>query len=292
MAGGFYFFGLMAVISALALNEFYALARAKGSSPQVGVGALFGLCFNAAFIFDRLKYGLVTLLASIGRPVPLPTMTQLLLILILVFVMFVLVVELFRKKNSAVSNIATTLLGVCYVSLFLGSLVGLRELFVPGDFPVYRHFNIIGVDVPANILATLDRWGGLTVATIFASIWVCDSAAYFIGRAWGRHKLWERVSPHKTWEGAIAGSVAAVATFVASRALFLDYMTLGSAIVCGVIVGLFGQIGDMVESMLKRDAGVKDSSSLIPGHGGVLDRFDSLLFVSPLIYLYLDFIVF
>ena len=80
--------------------------------------------------------------------------------------------------------------------------------------------------------------------------------------------------------------------FVAAREFALPYMTMTSAIVCGSIVGVFGQLGDMVESLLKRDAGVKDSSGLIPGHGGVMDRFDSLILVSPVIFLYLDFIVF
>ena len=292
MVGGFYFFGLIAVISAVALYEFYSLARTKGVDPQVSIGLLFGFCFNAAFIFGAMRYYLVGLVIPLAGSIPLPRMEQLLLIIIMVFVAIVLVVELFRRKDSPLLNTAVTVLGVCYVSMFLGSLIGLRELFVPGDFPVYRYFDVVGVDIPSEVLARIDRWGGLTVATVFASIWICDSAAYFVGRAFGRHKLLERVSPHKTWEGAAAGFVAAVATFIASKTIFLDYLTLSSAIVCGCIVGLFGQIGDLVESLLKRDAGVKDSSTLIPGHGGVLDRFDSLIVVSPLIYLYLDFIVF
>jgi phosphatidate cytidylyltransferase len=130
------------------------------------------------------------------------------------------------------------------------------------------------------------------VIALFASIWLCDSAAYFAGRALGRTKLFERVSPKKTWEGAAAGFVFAIGAFLLARVLVLPYLTVTSAVVCGAIVGVFGQVGDLAESLLKRDAGVKDSSALIPGHGGVLDRFDSLLFVSPLVFLYLDFIVF
>jgi phosphatidate cytidylyltransferase len=127
---------------------------------------------------------------------------------------------------------------------------------------------------------------------VFASIWVCDSAAYFAGRAFGRHRLFERVSPKKSWEGAVAGFVGAVAAFVVGKVIALPYLGLAEAVFCGVIVGVFGQVGDLAESLLKRDAGVKDSSSLIPGHGGILDRFDSLMFVSPLLFFYLDFIVF
>ena len=189
-------------------------------------------------------------------------------------------------------NIGATVFGVAYVSLFFGSLVGLRELFVPSDFPVYLHFHVPGPSVPDDVAATIDRWGGFTVLSVFASIWLCDSAAYFVGRAIGKHKLFERVSPNKTWEGAIAGLVFAIGGFVLAHHLLLPYLSLRDALVCGGIVGVFGQLGDLGESLLKRDAGVKDSSNLIPGHGGVLDRFDSLLFVSPLIYCYLDFVVF
>jgi phosphatidate cytidylyltransferase len=123
-------------------------------------------------------------------------------------------------------------------------------------------------------------------------IWVCDSAAYYIGSAFGKHKLFPRVSPNKSWEGAIAGFIFAVVTAVAAKYLLLDYLRTDQAVILGIIVGIFGQLGDLFESLLKRDAGVKDSSNLIPGHGGVLDRFDSLLVVSPLVYLYLDFVVF
>jgi phosphatidate cytidylyltransferase len=185
-----------------------------------------------------------------------------------------------------------TVFGALYVSFFFGTLVGIRELFIPEDFPVYLHFPVTGVDTPPAIVETIYGWGGYTVIVIFAAIWACDSAAYFAGVGFGRHKLFERVSPKKTWEGAIAGCVAAVVAFLAGKFLALPYLTAGQAVLCGGLVGVFGQLGDLVESLLKRDAGVKDSSSLIPGHGGVLDRFDSLMYVSPILYFYLDFVVF
>ncbi|KXK56872.1 MAG: phosphatidate cytidylyltransferase [Chlorobi bacterium OLB7] len=125
------------------------------------------------------------------------------------------------------------------------------------------------------------------IMAILVSIWTCDSFAYYGGRLFGKHKLFERVSPKKTWEGAISGAFGAVGAMLAMRALALPFLTVTDAIVMGLICGIFGQLGDLAESHLKRDAGVKDSSQLIPGHGGILDRFDSLLFVSPMIYLYL-----
>ncbi len=291
-AGGFYFFTFVAIVSALALHEFYRLAEKKGAFPQVWTGLALGFLVNAVFIHGRLSSFLLVTLQRSGITPPWPGMAQVFLILFLLFVPLILVIELFRNRGSALANISTTLFGVGYVSLFLGSLVGLRELFVPADFPVYLHFSIPGPAVPEDVAATIYRWGGLTVISVFASIWCCDSAAYFAGRAFGRHKLFPRVSPNKTWEGAVAGVVFAVAAFCAARALVLPYLSAGSAILCGLIVGGFGQIGDLAESLLKRDAGVKDSSTIIPGHGGVLDRFDSLMFVSPLIYFYLDFVVF
>jgi phosphatidate cytidylyltransferase len=98
-----------------------------------------------------------------------------------------------------------------------------------------------------------------------------------------------RVSPNKTWEGAGFGFVFAVITIVLAKIIILNFLSLGTAIAIGIIIGLFGQIGDLIESLFKRDAGVKDSSSVIPGHGGIFDRFDSLLYTAPVILLYLKY---
>jgi phosphatidate cytidylyltransferase len=282
----------MTLISSLALHEYYRLARTRGAKPQIVTGLMFGVCVSAVFMYEKLQYIILGVAARWGWAVPLPTMAQWFLILALVFVPAILLVELFRNKGTALMNVAVTVFGVFYIPFFLGSFIGLRELFVPADFPVFLYFDVHGIDIPAGIVEKVYAWGGYTVIAVFASIWVCDSAAYFAGRAWGKHKLFPRVSPNKTWEGAGAGFLAAVLAFIAAKEIALPYMTMSSAIVCGCIVGVFGQLGDMVESLLKRDAGVKDSSGLIPGHGGVMDRFDSLILVAPIIFLYLDFIVF
>lgn len=292
VAGGWWFFGFGALVSTLGLREYYDLARAKGAKPHAGIGLLLGIGILTVFFFDRFRYAVVSLFVNAGTSVPFPSQTQWLLILLLIFVPWLTLRELFRNQGSALLNVASTLLGTFYVSFFFGCLVGLRELFTPADFPMHRFFSYAGVHAPDDILAVVYRWGGLTLLVVLVSIWMCDSAAFFAGRAFGKHKLFERVSPKKTWEGAGAGFLAAVATFVLGQSFVIQYLSVGEAVVCGVIVGIFGQAGDLFESLLKRDAGVKDSSTLIPGHGGILDRFDSLMFVSPLLYLYLDFVVF
>ena len=118
---------------------------------------------------------------------------------------------------------------------------------------------------------------------ILISIWICDTFAYTFGKMLGRHKLYEKVSPNKTIEGGVAGLIGAVLTVVIVKIFNILPLDWSSAIIMGSAVGILGQIGDLVESWFKRDAGVKDSSALLPGHGGMLDRFDSLLFLSPTI---------
>jgi len=292
MVGGYLFAALVLLVSLVGLHEFYGLARAKGSSPQTVAGYLFGILLVAVFLYDRLHVVIISAFDRQGIAIPFPTMAQELLILLLVFVPGIMILELFRGKPHPLYNIAMTIMGVLYVSFACGTLIGLRELFVPADFPVYEHFHVVGAAVPESVASTIYWWGGWTVVAVFVAVWVCDSAAYFAGRAFGRHKLFERVSPHKTWEGAIAGVLGALAAFVLMKILVLPYLTVIQSLVCGGIVGVIGQLGDLAESLLKRDAGVKDSSAIIPGHGGVLDRFDSILAASPVLFLFLDFVVF
>jgi len=191
-------------------------------------------------------------------------------IFFLIIIVILTLFELFRNNHSATSNLGATLLGILYIGFFSAAIVDLREFYKESVFTYYQ--------------------GGYLIISILASIWICDSAAYFIGTAYGLHKLLPRVSPHKSWEGSIAGFVFAIVGMIAAHWFLLDFMELRDAIVIGVIVGLFGQIGDLIESLIKRDAQVKDSSSIIPGHGGIFDRFDSLLYTVPVVYLYLTLI--
>jgi phosphatidate cytidylyltransferase len=187
----------------------------------------------------------------------------------LAIVLLLLLTELFRNKGSAILNLGATLIGTTYIGLFGSALLSIRELY-PDIGDLYSR-------------------GGFIIITIFASIWICDSAAYFGGSAYGKHKLYPRVSPNKSWEGAVFGFIFAIITAAAAKVLVLDFLSWRVVISIGLIVGIIGQMGDLVESLLKRDAGVKDSSSLIPGHGGIFDRFDSILMTAPAVYILLRY---
>jgi len=116
--------------------------------------------------------------------------------------------------------------------------------------------------------------------------WMGDTGAYFAGRFLGRHKLYEKISPNKTWEGAIGGGVTAVVGAFVVRAIALPQLTVLDCVLLGIVVDAFGVCGDLCESMLKRSFGVKDSGWIMPGHGGILDRIDALLFTAPVLFLY------
>jgi phosphatidate cytidylyltransferase len=156
-------------------------------------------------------------------------------------------------RRQAPANAGVTLLGPLYLSLF-AALDLLRRL-------------------PEGQAWTL---------LLVVSVWAADSAAYFGGRALGRHPLAPAISPAKTWEGAGSGVLGGEAAAVATAAL--AGLPLAAAAVMGALAGTVGLLGDLAESALKRAAGLKDSGSLLPGHGGVLDRFDAMLFVAPLAY--------
>lgn len=186
---------------------------------------------------------------------------------------FLLVIfELFRNQVAPILNIATTLLGIFYVALLLGFLILIREL--------------------PNELSLDYREGGDWIILMFLSIWVCDSAAYILGVRFGKHKLFERVSPNKTIEGTLFGFVFALLTAFLCYLTFMRHVGLTHALVVGAICGSVGQVSDLVESLFKRDARVKDSSNIIPGHGGILDRFDSEILTAPVLYFFLRFIVY
>jgi len=187
------------------------------------------------------------------------------LLSILMVILFLM--EMRRNIKHSTKNISITILGVMYVPLLLGSLIALRNL----DSTHNTNFTIC----------------------MILSIWMCDSAAYVFGMKWGKKKILPRVSPNKSWVGCIAGLLSAIVFFFTlSYQGFLPDLSNLDIVALSIMTGFFGQAGDFAESLIKRDLGVKDSGTILLGHGGVLDRFDSIIFSSPLTYAYLTFIYF
>ena len=137
----------------------------------------------------------------------------------------------------------------------------------------------------ASVVGLRLRYGVGWVILAFVVTWGNDTFAYFAGHAFGKHKLYERISPKKTWEGFAGGAVGSVVGALVTRWLLLaDDLGVGTAVAVGLGGAVLGPLGDLAESMVKRAAGVKDSGKIIPGHGGLLDRIDALLFVAPWVY--------
>jgi len=188
-------------------------------------------------------------------------------LMILVFLVHMGII-LFKPIENATANIAVTLFGFIYIPVMLSILVVLRE-------------------------TTGHLEGGQLVTIIFVTIWICDALAFVFGKWLGKKRIAPSISPGKTWAGCIGGLLGAIATVVLIDYLGWKpaYLQLKDMIVIGLIAGIFGQSGDFIESVIKRDVNVKDSSSLLMGHGGVMDRFDSFLFAPGFVYLYMLFSV-
>jgi len=245
--GGYFFLILLLIINGMALWEFYTMFHNREIYPLRIIGVSLATVFLlTVFFFPAYSFDYIVFI-----------------------ILFILISHISHQQGLASKNTAFTLLGFFYITLFLSLLLQLVQ-----HFPVW---NIAGA-------ANTGHAAGRYVMALLGSIWICDTAAYTAGRKLGKHKLAPTVSPNKTVEGALFGFLFAIISFYAFGKLFLPQMSWGDALVSGVLVGVFGQIGDLVESRFKRDAGVKDTSTLLPGHGGILDRFDSLIFVSPFLW--------
>lgn len=180
---------------------------------------------------------------------------QLIMVFMAALVAFVLMWQIFTARRARAGiDAGVTVLGSLYAGLFPSFLILIYRLGYGRDI----------------ILATV------------VSVWACDMAAFFIGKAIGKHKLAPEISPNKTIEGAVAGAVFAIATGVFFSAI--GWLSWPKGIMLGITVAITAQLGDLVASMLKREVGIKDFGRIIPGHGGVLDRFDGLFFAAPFIY--------
>ena len=177
-----------------------------------------------------------------------------------------MIVEIFRKKETPLLNISILVFSFVWLGLMLGSLSELRNL----------------PDIGFKITLAL-----------FLSVWICDTGAFFFGKKFGKKKILPDISPNKTWVGTIAGFISSMIFLLIlnQSGYFPDIFSLVDVVVLGLITGIFGQFGDWAESLLKREANVKDTSNILAGHGGVLDRFDSLTFAAPLILIYCTYFI-
>ena len=248
--GPYTFALLFLILSVFILKEFYSLAVQAGYSPQIPAGLVTG---GILFILSYLL---------VNHLIPVKYIHAFLIILF-----FFPVYELFRKKETPLVNIAITGFGVLYVSVPLAIL---NFIVFPGNF------GIPGYD-----------YSLLICLLIF--IWSSDSGAYLFGVKFGRNRLFERISPKKSWEGLLGGLFTSIVAAWMLSKFFTQYDFL-FLITIAIVAVIAGTLGDLVESMIKRSVGVKDSGQFMPGHGGLLDRFDSLLLASPMIFFVLQFL--
>ena len=198
---------------------------------------------------------------------------------ILEWIMFMIILsmlfEVFRGTDSPFLNISFTALGMIWLGLLIGSMIYIR-----------------------------DGYGLAITLSMFLSVWTCDTFAFFFGKTFGNKKILPSISPKKTWLGSIAGLLGSLLcmgifyyggefhySYLPIKFQLPNYLNLCNILVLGFIYGFFGQLGDFSESALKRDIGVKDSGNFLRGHGGILDRFDSLTFAAPLTLIYLNGII-
>ena len=244
---------LFAVILVGGLLEFYRLCRKKGVQPMSSVGvatslAIFALAFA---VFNQW-----------GSPATETTARVVLgaLLYVMLIVPTTFVCELWRKSATPIANIATTFMGIIYVALPMAMLLFIPQMLV-------------------------GKWSAWAMMAFVSIIWVNDICAYLVGVSIGKHRLCERISPKKSWEGFFGGLVGAV-----GFAMLFGHLLGGNLVVwggLGLVVALAGVAGDLVESLIKREVDVKDSGSMMPGHGGFLDRFDALFIATPFALFYL-----
>jgi phosphatidate cytidylyltransferase len=246
------FASLFFIITILGILEFYQIVTSETCSPQKVFGVAAGIVFYAVIVM--IHY------------IPLsPDHTWLMLLpFYLTIPIFFLpfIIEIYRNKTEPLKNIAFTILPVFYIALPLAMLNMMNEKYSV-------HF----LGFPAFLTG------------YFILTWSYDTGAYLYGRQFGKTKLFERISPKKTWEGTLGGGaiallMAVVLFYLVKEIMLIDWLVLT------VMILFFSTFGDLVESLIKRSLNIKDSGSILPGHGGILDRFDSVFISAPFVFLY------
>jgi phosphatidate cytidylyltransferase len=251
-AGGWVLALFLSIVAVLAALEFYRMATAKGARALSGIGAAGA----AGFV----------LLAAVAPERGVEAVGMWSLLVILVVALLIAAIWMRGVSGEPLLSVSVTVFGAVYTGGLLAHALFLRHL--PGIH---------------------DAWAG--TALVFAPVlltWSSDTFAYFVGRQFGRRKLIPKVSPGKTVEGSLGALLGTILVALGYaqvlRLLGVYSLSIWEALALGALVSLAAQVGDLAESLLKRDAGVKDSGTLFPGHGGALDRMDSLFFTLPVAY--------
>lgn len=256
LAGSWSFIVFFALIAIAALEEFYHLSNSATGGENITtlvIDVAGGLI---------LCVGLGCVNMSLLSPFTTAVLGGTFFTVYLLYLVVRLVMQLYSQESSPLTNIAYSYMGQMYIALPLGLM---------------------------SMFYTLPN-GKYLLLAMFIMIWLNDTGAFCVGSLFGKHKLFERISPKKSWEGFVGGVFFAVASSFAFKYLFPEYfesISLGGLCGLGFVVSAFATWGDLVESLIKRTLGVKDSGKLLPGHGGILDRIDSLLLVIPATLLYL-----
>ena len=245
------FFIVLSLFSFVGLKEFYRLANLSFSGTDSRATPEY-------YIFGLLIYAVIGLVGLGFIDIRYSS---------IIFIIFFLqiAIELFRKKDPQWRNITIILTGYIYISLPMGLM---NSLFYFGAVDKPRLGILIGM---------------------FVLVWTSDIFAYLTGSMFGKHKLMEQISPKKTWEGSVGGLLSAfIAAYIMS--IFVNQLNIVEWMILALLIVIGGTLGDLSESLLKRNAGVKDSGTLFPGHGGVLDRFDAVIFATPIVFIYINMV--
>lgn len=248
LAGTIIFLAFLMFVACGCTFEFYRIAKMKGAKPIEWLGyvvvCLAVLFFaNAIAVSNNKTFGLIMHIGLVAS-----------IFCALLAMPLAAIIQLWRKSDSPFGDIAYTFIPVFYVALPLGLMI------YPQDRNTYL------------------------LVLIVALVWINDACAYMLGSLIGKHKMWTKHSPGKTWEGTISGVLIAALVGAGVAALWpvaFDGLKVWHGALLGLTCGVVGTLGDLVESMLKRSVGFKDSGKILPGHGGFLDRFDSLLILMP-----------
>ena len=249
--GDYYFLGFIALIVGLGSYEYFSLIQNKKINTDKLMGIIMCLILPVGAYFGYLFFIFIFTLVSVCT----------------------LFLSLKKQEiSNTIEEAGSSILGVVYIGWFLSHAVLIRKIDID--------------HITSGLTSAKDTpdLGFFWIVFVVCCTFLNDTGAYFIGRYKGKHKLAPKISPSKTWEGTVSGVLLAIAGSILVNLIFSHQISYKFALLAGTVIGITSVIGDLIESMFKRSVSIKDSGDLLPGHGGVLDRFDSLILVFPVMY--------